>query len=62
MILDLAGGILSLAQLALEAVVLRDSSIITGKLLLLAEGLVYLEGHSNSAPEMKTVTSAGRRL
>ena len=30
MILDLAGGILSLAQLALEAIVLKDSSIVTG--------------------------------
>lgn len=30
MILDLAGGILSLAQLALEAIVLKDSTIVTG--------------------------------
>ena len=33
MILDLAGGILSLAQLALEAIVLKDSSIVTGNFL-----------------------------
>ena len=30
MILDLAGGILSLAQLALEAIVLKDITVITG--------------------------------
>lgn len=30
MILDLAGGILSLAQLTLEAVVLKELSVITG--------------------------------
>jgi cystinosin len=40
MILDLAGGMLSLFQLALEAVVLKDASLITGDPVKLCLGLL----------------------
>ncbi len=50
MILDLAGGILSLFQLALEAIVLKDASLITGQELSLAPVLLPLLFFSNRYP------------